>query len=356
MLVSAKGTGDPAPYELRLRSELRTEGLDALLVNAGSKDGDLKPLAARYGANSVIEVVLGDAEATASVWVSEPSLPLEIARTIKVSLTQRDAVAVLALRAVNLYVGARLELDQQRKTRQQLPSSGELAPEPSKTSAPGQVRDVAAPARTGPANAARPAASTNRGVESKSGEKLRLKRFVDASIDERYRLGGGVALMQFTDKLDRRIAPSLEFVVTLPQNWRIGVTATGPFLATRPITYRNENSSIVIDQEFLWLDGRFRLKLGDQLDLEPALGLGVARYGVAGQGSISLAGREVQTVSVINNLGCSLVWRLAPRVRLLVGLEGVLRWQTPRAMAAGKDVTGTSRLNFWGFFGPAWAF
>ncbi|MGC4065785.1 MAG: hypothetical protein QM784_14265 [Polyangiaceae bacterium] len=109
---------DVTSYELRLRSELQTEGLEAVVVNATAVNQDTKALAGRFGASDVIEVTVTDDDVGAWVWVSEPASSLEVSRSLRVRLPQRDSVTVFALRTVDLLVGAKLELEQQRRAKQ----------------------------------------------------------------------------------------------------------------------------------------------------------------------------------------------------------------------------------------------
>ncbi|MGC4065784.1 MAG: hypothetical protein QM784_14260 [Polyangiaceae bacterium] len=118
----------------------------------------------------------------------------------------------------------------------------------------------------------------------------------------------------------------------------------------------NETNRVTIDQEFAWVDARYVWSLSQQLDLEPSLGLGVSRYGASGTGGSSYLGRQEHVFSLISTLGTTLSWRVAPKVRLMVDAACVLRFQTPLVVVEGRDETGTSRLNFLGFFGPAWVF
>ena len=379
VVVRTIGPVDPAPYELRLRSELRTEGIEAVVVNAGTSETDARALVNRMGASGVIDVRLSEGEASAAVWVVDTSLGIETARSMSINLAQRDAVSVFALRAVDLFVGARMEIEQQRKLRflgaggsDSGTAAGTRAPAPSASSsnvtAPaassGTVTAPAEPkAQEGnPYGAAKGSKSRSQKDKSKKDNALPSPRPVESAQPlEHVRVGAGVALMQFTDLLARRIAPSVSTTIALSPRIRVGLTLTGPYMATifKPSSLPSgsvETTSVKIDQEFLWLDGRYRFLLNEQFDLEPACGLGVSRYGVSSQGSALYLGRSDHRWSAVGTVGVSLVWRVSPRVRLTSELVTLVRFATPHAFIDTQDETGISPLNFYGSFGPAWVF
>jgi hypothetical protein len=363
VVVRAAVELDVTPYELRLRSELQTEGLDAVVVNATAANQDTKGLAGRLGASDVIEVTVTDDQVAAWVWVSDPALSLEVSRSLRVRLPQRDAVTVFALRTVDLLVGAKLELEQQRRAKQASatpPTSESTAS--GRPSSPGgtEPKAVTAPNRqkSGAEPVAKPAASTNGQGSAASGSAASVR---SEGMRSRLRLGAGVSLMQFTDRLSRRVAPSIFASYWVTDRVGIGLTATGPFMATILMSSsgasgENETNRVTIDQEFLWADARYGWALSQDLDLEPNLGFGVARYGVFGAGGSTYVGRHDQALSFISTLGTTLSWRVSPKVRLMVDATCVVRLQTPLVVVEGRDETGTSRLNFWGSFGPAWVF
>lgn len=368
VVVRNNGAVDPTPYELRLRSELRTEGIEAVVASAGAADSDTKSLVARMGVTGVIEVGLADAEATASVWVFEPQLNIEIARSIRVSLTQRDAVSVFALRAVDLFVGAKMELEQQRKLRDKSQATDGLPNATnSSTSAPLSESTGTAPSKPKTA-AAKPKALADEkspNVKAVPGEGLEApapREKPERARVERFRVGAAIALMKFTDKLSFRLAPSLSGTYALNHSIAVGLTVTGPYVAT---IFKNtatpngvvESNQARIDQEFFWIDGRYRIRLGDTFDLEPAIGGGLARYAVDGVvQSAAYKESNPSAWSVITTLGGTLVWRVSPKVRLMADVVCVARWATPRVIMDGQDETGKSALSFWGSVGPAWVF
>ena len=356
VLMRRNGIVDISPYELRLRSELQTEGIDAVVVNANSSMSEPKTLANRLGTNGIIEAEFVGEEANVSVWVNDPLLLLEVTRNTKVSLTQKDAVMVFALRTVDLFLGAKLELEQQRRIR-----------------APG-VTDAESTA-TGPTSAnGTPAlafAATDKNKEvSKTPKKEEIRsNFVISQpsatdrkelylrrvpkVRERVRVGASISLMRFTDELKLRVAPSVAVVYSLSRHWATGLTFSGPYVATIFASVGGqsgviETNPVTIDQEFLWFDVRYRWSMNEQFDLEPNLGLGVARYGVKGVGGETYEGRSGAKLSLFSSFGGSLVWRVSPRVRLVTEVATFIRWQTPKVLVDGRDETGTSSLDVWG--------
>jgi hypothetical protein len=364
IVVRTTGVVDSSPYELRLRSELQTEGVETI-VDANASSNDPKTLANRFGAYGVIDVTISPEEATALVWVSDPTIALDISRSIKVSLLQRDSVAVFALRCVDLFVGARLELEQQRRLRvpeiTTEPPKQSLEPEPTSTASVVPATDK--PKTPDTTTFASPGVSKSaKKRDNKSMSPASRERNPSVTLKaERFRLGGGIAMMQFTDKLNRRVSAELNASLSLSKHWLIGLTFTGPYLATIVTASSSgdghyETNQATIDQEFLWLGGRYRWELNSQFELEPNLGLGVARYGVSGDGGVTYTGRHDSAISLQTNVGTTLVWRVSPKIRFLTDLSCAIRWQTPLVVVDGRDETGTSRLNFWGALGPAWVF
>jgi hypothetical protein len=362
VVMHATDVVDASPYELRLRSELQTEGLDAVIINANATTTEPTVLASRLGTNGIIDITLTNDEALASVWVIDSAFALEITRSIKVNLTQRDSVAVFALRTVDLFLGARLELEQQRRLRAPATAGSDVATAPNGVQSATTASAVTAPSKQ--KKEARTAKAEKATSETSSTSKTTNSKFQSSagrSYPERVRIGGGIALMQFTDDLQRKIAPSVTATLTLSKHWAMGLTLTGPYVATILTNVQTraggvETNQATIDQEFFWLDGRYRWSMSEQFDLEPNLGLGVARYAVSGQGGSTYVGRNAATASLLTSLSASLVWHIAPRVRLVTEVAGLVRWQTPLVMVDGQDETGTSPLNFWGSFGPAWVF
>jgi hypothetical protein len=363
VVVRAAAGIDVTPYELRLRSELQTEGLDAVVVNATAVNQDTKALAGRFGASDVIEVTVTGDDVGAWVWVTDPSVSLEVARNLRVRLPQRDAVTVFALRTVDLLMGAKLELEQQRRAKQS-GNTGTPSESASNGKAPlpngAESKAIVTTDQPKKAAMAQPAGSSEPGARGSAPAAVPASHAAPG-MQSRLRLGAGVAMMQFTDRLARRIAPSISASYWITDRLGIGLTATGPFMATILMSStglggENETNRVSIDQEFSWLDARYVWSLSQQLDLEPSLGLGVARYGAAGSGGSAYLGRQAHAFSLISTLGTTLSWRVAPKVRLMVDAACVVRFQTPLVVVEERDETGTSRLNFWGSFGPAWVF
>jgi hypothetical protein len=366
VLVFMRKTGivDTSPYELRLRSELQTEGIDAVVVNANSSMSEPKTMANRLGTNGIIEAAFVGEEANVSVWVNDPSLLLEITRSTKVSLTQKDSVMVFALRSVDLLLGAKLELEQQRRAR--APGTTDAAATSTEPPSANEAKAASftatdknkevSPTPKNDGNRSNPVIRQSSASERKD---LPLRRM--PALRERVRVGAAISLMRFTDELKLRIAPSVSVTYSLSRHWATGLTFSGPYVAT---IFANvggqsgliETNPVTIDQEFLWFDVRYRWSMNEQFDLEPNLGLGGARYGVSGEGGETYVGRSGAKLSLFSSFGGSLVWRVSPRVRLVTEVATLIRWQTPKVLVDGRDETGTSSLDVWGAFGPAWVF
>jgi hypothetical protein len=364
VLMRRNGIVDISPYELRLRSELQTEGIDAVVVNANSSMSEPKILANRLGTNGIIEAEVVGEEANVSVWVNDPLLLLEVTRNTKVSLTQKDAVMVFALRTVDLFLGAKLELEQQRRIR----ASGVTEAESTATgptSANGTPALAFAATDKNKEVSKSPKNEENRSSSvisqpSATARKESNLRSVP-KVRERMRVGASISLMRFTDELKLRVAPSVTVVYSLSRHWATGLTFSGPYVATIFASVSGqsgviETNPVTIDQEFLWFDVRYRWSMNEQFDLEPNLGLGGARYGVKGVGGETYEGRSGAKLSLFSSFGGSLVWRVSPRVRLVTEVATFIRWQTPKVLVDGRDESGTSSLDVWGAFGPAWAF
>ena len=140
---------DPAPCELRLRSELASEGLEVVTASSQARQSllDLEGLARRTGAVAGLSVLVDVQSIDGRLWVTDPSSRVDLVRTLHVSRTESDPVSVFALRALEALRGARLELEtQRRKLSSATPSSVESTP--------------AAPVAATGAASAQPSAST----------------------------------------------------------------------------------------------------------------------------------------------------------------------------------------------------
>lgn len=108
---------DPAPCELRLRSELASEGLEVVTASSQARQSllDLEGLARRTGAIAGLSVLVDVQSIDGRLWVTDPSTHVDLVRTLHVSRAEADPVSVFALRALEALRGARLELETQRR-------------------------------------------------------------------------------------------------------------------------------------------------------------------------------------------------------------------------------------------------
>ena len=140
---------DPAPCELRLRSELASEGLEVVTASSQARQSllDLEGLARRTGAVAGLSVLVDVQSIDGRLWVTDPSSRVDLVRILHVSRTEADPVSIFALRALEALRGARLELEtQRRKLSSATPSLAESTP--------------AAPVAATGAASAQPSAST----------------------------------------------------------------------------------------------------------------------------------------------------------------------------------------------------
>ncbi len=130
LMVQAGIDQDPAPCELRLRSEFAAEGLEVVTASTRAKQSllDLEGLARRTGAVAGLSVMVDVQSIDGRLWVIDPSSRVDLVRTIHVSRTEADPVSVFALRAVEALRGARLELEHQKR---KLPVSAASPPDTS---------------------------------------------------------------------------------------------------------------------------------------------------------------------------------------------------------------------------------
>ena len=108
---------DPAPCELRLRSELASEGLEVVTASSQARQSllDLEGLARRTGVVAGLSVLVDVQSIDGRLWVTDPTSRVDLVRTLHVSRTEADPVSVFALRALEALRGARLELETQRR-------------------------------------------------------------------------------------------------------------------------------------------------------------------------------------------------------------------------------------------------
>jgi hypothetical protein len=349
LVVRTIDAADPAPYELRLRSELAAEGIDAVVANPNSVGADTKQLAARFGANGVIEVTVSVNELTTSVWVAEPSASLEVTRNLRVSTQQRDAVAVFALRTVDFLQGARLELEQQRRAKL-------AAANTASTSGPPATPAVTA--QPDPEDSVRPKPARVTALGSRVAPPLTRPHarhpVAKVGTRDRFRLGLAYVLLLPSDKFGWSTAPALSMQWFSKSRWAVGTSAAGPFV--NHINAGSGDYQVTVDQELVQLELRKCLNLLSAVDLEPTFGLGGSRYSAVGHASPGFAGHPATAWSMFALAGGSLVYHLGSHWHFVGDVVGFVRWQAPRVWVDGQYLTGNSRWNLLLRAGPGWSF
>jgi hypothetical protein len=351
---------DPAPYELRLRSELATEAIDAIVANPYSVGGDARQLAMRLGANAVVEVTVSASEVAAFVWAADPTLSLEVTRSVRVSNQQRDAVAVFALRTVDFLQGARLELEQQRRAKTAAANPAASADGASSDKAGTSGPTPAAPPKPNTEDALRPAPAKSTGISlgsrvmpPRTRQRREARQDNPASYD-RFRLVLDFALHVPFDGFGWSTAPGLSLSWHSRSRWTVGAAFAGPFvnhIGTSSGKYR-----VTVDQEFLWLEFGRCVPLGRAFDFEPHLAIGGSRYAARGEADPPLQGDLATAWSLFTGAGGSLVWHLGFHLHLVGDLAGLGRWQAPLVQVDGTNITRSSRWNLLFRAGLGWSF
>lgn len=351
VLVRSLDQSDPAPYELRLRSEISTEGIVAIVVNPLSTSGDTKALAAKFGANTTVEVEVSATEVTAAIWTADPAMGLEVNRNVRVSTRERDAVAVFALRTVDFLQGARIELEQLRQPKVEADAATTVAtPRASDASVrPATSSATAKNKRSGKATAAD---SSPRGSPSNT-RQLTSGGDGAGALRERLRIGAAFTVLRSSDKFLWSTAGRISLVWHWHPKWSLGVAVAGPYL--NYIRSSSDDYSVTVDQEFVALNLRRRITLGHSWELEPYLALGGTRYSADATAKPPRFGYHATAWSVFSLGGASLVLRLGNHFRIVADVEIFGRWQTPSATVNGRDVTGSSPWNLVMALGPGWA-
>lgn len=351
-------TTDPAPYELRLRSELASEGIDAIVANASSVGEDAKQIASRFGANAVIEIVVSANELATSIWAADPSLSLEVTRNLRVSNQQRDAVAIFALRTVDFLRGARLELEQQRRTKLAAASSSNttsvgaaVAPSSNATPPP-----VATPkTKIEPTGKPRPALTIASASPDASRSAAKAPQLAKELGGDRFRVNLGYALLLSSDRFGWSTAPTLSVAWESSSHWGAALSFSGPFL--NRIASGSGSYDIAIDQEFLQVEMRGNWEFARDWAIEPLLAIGGSRYAADGSGARPpLVGGLAKAWSLYSGAGASLLWRTGKHLHWFGEIAGFVRWEAPHVLIENENRTGSSRWNLLAKLGPGWYF
>lgn len=351
VIVRTSDLTDPTPFELRLRSELAAEGINAIVTNPVEPGGDARPTAARFGANAIIDVTVSANEIATTIWAGDANINIEVNRQLRVSNLQRDAVAVFALRTVDFLQGARLELEQQRRAKYAAANANATNGRSDSTQSPPPTTLQTNPDEVKPT----PAHSTrvSRGEAPRVALRSELHRAKPKS--ERYRVELGLALLLTTDRFHWATSPSLSASYRFDSRWMVGATFAGPFV--NHVNTTSGQYRITVDQELLQFEFGRCLPLNSRLDLEPFVGVGGSRYAADGRASPApLVGHYATAWSLYNAMGSRLVWHLGPHLHFVGDVAGFGRWQAPRVQVDIGDLTGSSRWNLLMKLTLGWSF
>jgi hypothetical protein len=346
VIVSASDAVDRAPLELRLRSELLTEEAEPVVANPQRPPdlAELQTLARRVGATAAIGVVIDSRGATGTVWVSDPGQPAEVVRRLQVTAGQNDMVAVFSLRAVEAWRGARLELEQSRRSRETTthpalpPPVSPTRERPSgaaATEATGTTQPVP-PTQSAPPRGTRPAAVGSNQKESKA-PRLESPEPPPPSPAKPMRAHFGLGAMGLaaSDRLGAALAFDLQVGLEFSGRWVFDLRGSGPFVHH----IESNVGSARIDQEFALLRLGRVVALGRGPYLQPWGGVGLSRYGVSGDADPPFRAHPVTAWSLVTGAGVGLGWPRDQSWWLMVDAACLIRWQQPRVEFDGAEVT-----------------
>ncbi len=320
VVVSSEAAADKGPLELRLRSELATENAETVIANPATppKLPELRLLARRLGATAAISVALDERGARGTVWVEAPHLDLDIVRPVIVSATQSDLVTVFALRAVEAWRGARLELEQVRRARESQPKPATSEPEAVSPSPP--------TVSVQPIDSTQPSSLSDKSPKSPPEKPNASFNAEIYQQGPRIRLGLNGSSLAAPDELGFGFGIDLRVGLEFSPSWFVDLRAMAPFF------HRIESNvgTADLDQELFLLRVGAPIDLGEQLFLEPWAGAGVSRFGVRAQAKPPFVSRRLTAWSLLAGTGAGLGWPRTGRWWLLADLAAMVRLQQPR--------------------------
>lgn len=335
LIVEAGVDQDPAPYELRLRSEFASEGFEVVTASSRSKQSllDLEGLARRTGAVAGLSVMVDAQSIDGRLWVIDPSSRVDLVRTIRVSRTEGDPVAVFALRAVEALRGARLELEHQKR---KLSSAGSANPDASagpssRTPSAASTSDKAL-AGSGAAPAEKKAASGTpppRDRTTKNAKASGRPNPPDRAQPLRWLLQVNGALGWELNGLGALWGPGIELRRTLAPRFSAGLSFDGPLYSR--LTPR-EGTVVHVNQELLGLHIRWTPLRADVGSLELAAITGVSRFAVRGQTEAPTQGASGvidQGFGWIGGAGIGLGVQVSRRIRIGMEVQWLRRLPAP---------------------------
>ena len=258
LVVQGAPDQDPAPFELRLRSELAAEGLEVVTASGRSQQNllDLEGLARRTGAVAGLSVLVDVGEVQGRLWVSDPNSNFDLVRTLRVTRTEGDAVSVFALRAVEALRGARLELEQQRSRASGAVAGATGAPAAAPAldaiAAPAASATAAAPSVTvppktnpNPQPAPKPPSAVFKAPAAPKPAKILPKP--PPSLPMPWTILAGAVLGYDHNGLGTIEAPAVDARYQLWQRLALGLAFDGPFISPRRVAA----GLVRVDQELV---------------------------------------------------------------------------------------------------------
>jgi hypothetical protein len=338
---------DPAPLELRLRSELAAEGLEVVTASGRSQQNllDLEGLARRTGAVAGLSAYVDVQSIDGRLWVTDLSSNVDLVRTLHVSRTEADPVSVFALRAVEALRGARLELEQQKR-RMSGTAAGTTEAKPGTSGGASNVTNAPPPAGPAASTAPVPPKTTkkstppNSEAESSKPEdknKGSGRGGAGAAAQKHWLLIGSGIMASDLNGLGMAIGPGLELRRTLFSRLSVGVAFDGPLFSK--MTPRADEV-VNVGQEWLEVQARWAALQMKPVSFELFGSTGVSRFAVRGSTVPPNHGRSTLGYQWVIGAGVGFGLRLTDW--LSVGLDGhwLRRLPAPVIMDKNKRLTG----------------
>ena len=278
---------DPAPLELRLRSEFTSEGLEVVTASSRSQQNliDLEGLARRTGTIAGLSAFVDVQSIDGRLWVVDPASNVDLVRTFHVSRAESDPVTVFALRAVEALRGARLELEQQKRRwagaatgvsgtnangqSAALPDASTSSPNPVSTPPKTEIRQAPAPA--------------NKVAPPSERQKPRDTRQAATDGGRPWMLAASGILARDLNGLGYAPGPGLELRRRLLPNWSWGLAFAGPLFTNVFSPVPKPGSTVSVNQEWLEAQVRWTAIAGRTAAVELVAVSGLSRFAAKGQ-------------------------------------------------------------------------
>jgi hypothetical protein len=360
LVVQGAADQDPEPCELRLRSELAAEGFEVVTAAGRSQHNilDLEDLARRTGAVAALRVFVDAEEIQGRLWVYDASTNVDMFRNVRVQLPATDAVSVFALRAVEALRGARLELEQYRRTGKSRPG---IAVWPTEPRAPGSSSAAA----TGPAQQGQTPAASLSNVPRGYGPAMPNQNGLTATQNRRAAnvgkseqvpppawtvLASGVIGWERND-LGAVYGPGLDIRLRLGSHVSLGVAWVGPLL--RHLVDQidiQQKGSVDVDQEMVELQLRLHWPLSYWANLGVFGSVGGSRFAATGVAELPYVGLRAQSFGLTGGVGTGLtanitqIWLAGLDLQLLGRIPAPVIIVNNRAWVGDRDSTLLAKL------------